>query len=73
MCLCIYKEIKEVLQSRYTLGMLGGRPKHAAYFVGYRGDLLLVLDPHSTFTNPSLNQPFPSIDYMNQVYINLIC
>jgi len=64
-----FEELKEVLESRYSLGILGGRPKHAIYFVGHRGDLLLGLDPHTIHTNPSLGEPFPSNEYMSQVHV----
>eukprot|EP01041_Mallomonas_annulata_P003455 gene3455-6876_t len=66
----INQELKEILESRYTLGILGGRPRHAIYFVGHRGDLLLGLDPHAVYTNPSLAAPFPATEYMSQVHVN---
>ena len=30
------------------MGFIGGRPNHAIWFVGHRGDTLLGLDPHTT-------------------------
>ena len=64
----VLQELKEVLRSRFSVGILGGRPNRAIYFVGYRGDTLLGLDPHVTLPNPSLQHPFPSEEYMCQIH-----
>ena len=40
-----------MLRHRHCMGILGGRPNHAIYFVGHRGDFLLGLDPHTVFPN----------------------
>jgi hypothetical protein len=59
--------IKEILQNEYCVGIIGGRPNHAIYFAGYRDNHLLGLDPHTVFTNPSLRDPFPSDEHLEQV------
>lgn len=51
------QEIKGVLRHKHCVGIIGGRPNHAIYFVGYRGDTLLGLDPHTVFANPSSPPP----------------
>eukprot|EP01062_Namystynia_karyoxenos_P023075 TRINITY_DN18879_c0_g4_i1.p1 TRINITY_DN18879_c0_g4~~TRINITY_DN18879_c0_g4_i1.p1 ORF type:complete len:375 (+),score=105.05 TRINITY_DN18879_c0_g4_i1:64-1188(+) len=35
------------LRSRYSVGIIGGRPGHSLYFCGYRGGRLSCLDPHT--------------------------
>eukprot|EP01035_Chromulina_nebulosa_P028014 gene28014-36912_t len=47
-----HEEIKGFLRSPYSVGIIGGRPQHAIYFVGYKGDELLGLDPHTVYKNP---------------------
>lgn len=65
-----YREVQDVLENKFSVGMLGGRPKHAIYFVGHRNGLLLGLDPHSTLPNTSLAEPFPSADFMTQTQVS---
>ena len=36
--------------------MIGGRPNHALYFIGYVGDQLIYLDPHTTQPSCSLGK-----------------
>lgn len=38
--------LKRFFQLKQCIGMLGGKPKHALYFIGFQGDNLIGLDPH---------------------------
>lgn len=40
--------IKKSFEIPGTVGMVGGRPNQALYFIGYVGDEALYLDPHTT-------------------------
>lgn len=47
-----------LLSTRYCLGMAGGRPNSALYFVGFREGQLLYLDPHHT--RPAIKSAEPT-------------
>lgn len=38
--------LKTVLSLKSCVGILGGRPKHSMYFIGWQRDSLIYLDPH---------------------------
>ncbi|XP_067944039.1 cysteine protease ATG4A-like isoform X2 [Watersipora subatra] len=40
--------LKRCFQMPYSVGMLGGKPNHAHWFIGYVGNELVFLDPHTT-------------------------
>lgn len=47
--------LKRCLELPGTLGIIGGRPNQALYFIGYVGDEALYLDPHTCQRSGSIN------------------
>ncbi|BES89406.1 Peptidase family C54 [Nesidiocoris tenuis] len=48
------KGLQSVFMFRQSVGIIGGKPNHALYFIGSAGDEMIYLDPHTT-------QPFVPI------------
>ncbi|KAG4074005.1 hypothetical protein HA402_014210 [Bradysia odoriphaga] len=46
--------LKKCFELPGTVGMIGGRPNRALYFIGYVGDEALYLDPHTTQRSGSI-------------------
>lgn len=40
--------IKTCFTFKQSLGLIGGKPNHASYFIGFTGNDLVYLDPHTT-------------------------
>ena len=38
--------IQSLLALDHCVGIIGGKPKHSVYFVGFQDDKLVHLDPH---------------------------
>jgi len=43
-----FSALKKTFRFRNSLGIIGGRPNHALYLVGYTEDDIIYLDPHNT-------------------------
>lgn len=56
-----WDEIKEILGSEFSVGIAGGRPSSSLYFIGYRNNELIYLDPHNP--QPSVQPGNESLFY----------
>lgn len=43
-----FAALKKTFQFKNSLGIIGGRPNHALYLIGFTEDDIIYLDPHST-------------------------
>lgn len=41
-----FQPIKSIFQNPLNVGIIGGKPSQALYFVGVQKDELILLDPH---------------------------
>lgn len=38
--------LKQILSMPFCIGIIGGKPRHSLYFVGFQNDKLIAIDPH---------------------------
>lgn len=61
---CYVDSLKAILASENCVGVLGGRPRHALYFLGFQEDNLIHMDPHlAQDTVDTGREEFPTDSY----------
>lgn len=62
-----FESIKQTFRVPQTLGIIGGKPNHALYFVGYVNNELIYLDPHKTQPTVDLDELAPLDSFCNDL------
>ncbi|MFH4979762.1 hypothetical protein AB6A40_006471 [Gnathostoma spinigerum] len=57
---CYLPAIQAFFRIPFCMGIIGGRPNHALYFVGMTGEQLIYLDPHVCQDTVNLDEPTSS-------------
>lgn len=52
-----FNALRKTFQFKHSLGIIGGRPNHALYLIGYTQDDIVYLDPHNTQRHIDFDQP----------------
>jgi len=52
--------MQSLLTLDHCVGIIGGKPKHSVYFVGFQEEKLLHLDPH--YCQPTVNMTLDDFD-----------
>jgi len=49
--------LQRVIASRFCIGVIGGKPKHSLFFIGYQDSDLIGLDPHACRSSDNSDDP----------------
>lgn len=66
------ESLKWCLRHKNSVGIMGGRPNHAIYFVGYKekSNSLIGLDPHTVYPTISTSCKFFSFKFINSIFFH---